>query len=168
VFWYLGLRAVCWQGWEAVARLRCSQGLCADKFYGPFYRRRATDMDLPAISCDASIAIQLRHEEKLPESGEAYLQFALLYTTQAGERRIRCCAFSSRSGKIALSGLARLAPSSPPASFALPWVAMLQTWRNCTALSEVPWSAAVRTSATKTTQFSRQLQRVVLCVWRGL
>jgi len=40
------------QAMEAVARLRCSSGLDVDKYMGAFYRRTASDVDLPAIHSD--------------------------------------------------------------------------------------------------------------------
>ncbi|KAL0036794.1 hypothetical protein WJX79_010207 [Trebouxia sp. C0005] len=75
------------QGLEAVARMRCSLGLVVDRYLGSFHRRTATDIDLPAINADQSIAVQLRHDDKLDK--EAFLQFVVLYTTTQGERRIR-------------------------------------------------------------------------------
>ncbi len=76
------------QGLEAVARMRCSSGLVVERYLGSFHRRTATDIDLPAINADQSIAVQLRHDDKLDK--EAFLQFVVLYTTTQGERRIRC------------------------------------------------------------------------------
>lgn len=75
------------QGLEAVARMRCSSGLVVERYLGSFHRRTATDIDLPAINADQSIAVQLRHDDKLDK--EAFLQFVVLYTTTQGERRIR-------------------------------------------------------------------------------
>ena len=75
------------QGMEAVARMRCSSGLVVERYLGSFHRRTATDIDLPAINADQSIAVQLRHDDKLDK--EAFLQFVVLYTTTQGERRIR-------------------------------------------------------------------------------
>jgi len=43
---------VSWQALEAVARLRCSSGLDVDKYMGAFYRRTASDVDLPAMHSD--------------------------------------------------------------------------------------------------------------------
>lgn len=77
------------QGLEAVGRLRASQGLSVDKYIGPHYKRTLTDLNFPAVSSDLCIGAKLVHEEKLPDHGEAYLQFALLYTTLDGHRRIR-------------------------------------------------------------------------------
>lgn len=77
------------QGWEAVGRLRVSAGLEVDKLQGGFRRRTPTDLDFPAISCDSALTARLRYEDRLPEGKEAYAQFALLYTTPEGGRRIR-------------------------------------------------------------------------------
>lgn len=75
------------QGMEAVARMRCCKGLAVERYLGSFHRRTATDIDLPAINADQSIAVQLRHDDKLDK--EAFFQFVVLYTTTQGERRIR-------------------------------------------------------------------------------
>lgn len=77
------------QALEAVGRLRCSRGLAVDKYIGSFHRRVETDLNFPALSCDHAFAAKLVYEEKLPERGEAYLQFALLYSTVDGQRRVR-------------------------------------------------------------------------------
>jgi len=37
-----------------------------------------------------AIAVTLRHDERLKDAQEVYLQFALLYSTTSGQRRIRC------------------------------------------------------------------------------
>ena len=67
--------------------MRCSSGLTVERYLGSYHRRTATDIDLPAINADQSIAVQLRHDDKLEK--EAFLQFVVLYTTTQGERRIR-------------------------------------------------------------------------------
>ena len=48
-----------------------------------------TDIDLPAIDSDKTIAVTLRYEDKLVDGREAYVQCALLYSTTTMERRIR-------------------------------------------------------------------------------
>ena len=79
----------CLQGLEALARLRCSRGLSVAGYFGSFHRRGPTDIDMPSINSDQSIAVQLRLDEKLQEGVEAYLQFALLYTSTSGQRLVR-------------------------------------------------------------------------------
>ena len=66
-----------------------SAGLEVDRLQGGFRRRTPTDLDFPAISCDAALSASLRYEDRLPEGKEAYAQFALLYTSPEGSRRIR-------------------------------------------------------------------------------
>jgi protein transport protein SEC24 len=44
---------------------------------------------MPAVDCDKSITCMLRHDERLPAGGMAFLQSALLYTTPDGHRRVR-------------------------------------------------------------------------------
>lgn len=60
-----------------------------ERYYGPMYRRTMTDVDLPAVHADSSIAVELRHSDKLADNQEAYLQFALVHTDTHGNRRIR-------------------------------------------------------------------------------
>lgn len=101
------------QGLEALMRLRSSTGLSIQDYYGCFSRRAGaqaapraprppgtaplvprrrtfTDLDLPAIDSDKCIYAQLQFDgSELKEGDQVYLQAALLYTTTAGERRIR-------------------------------------------------------------------------------
>ncbi|KAK9908279.1 hypothetical protein WJX75_005414 [Coccomyxa subellipsoidea] len=77
------------QGWEAVGRLRVSAGLDVERYAGSFFRRTESDMDFPALHSDHSFAIQLRHDSALSTARPALLQYALAYSTTAGQRRIR-------------------------------------------------------------------------------
>ncbi len=78
------------QGWEAVGRLRISTGLDIERYSGSFFRRTTSDMDFPALSADHSFAIQLRHDGSLSTGRPVLLQYALVYSTASGHRRIRC------------------------------------------------------------------------------
>lgn len=78
------------QGMEAVMRVRCSAGLSVAGYSGAFCKRASTDLDLPAVDCNKAFMVTLQHDDKLsPDGNEACVQCALLYTTVAGERRIR-------------------------------------------------------------------------------
>uniref|UniRef100_A0A0D9XYX3 Zinc finger Sec23/Sec24-type domain-containing protein n=1 Tax=Leersia perrieri TaxID=77586 RepID=A0A0D9XYX3_9ORYZ len=77
------------QGFEAVMRVRCSQGLQVQDYSGNFCRRVPTDIDLPAIDSDKTIMVSFKHDDKLQENSECAFQCALLYTTVYGQRRIR-------------------------------------------------------------------------------
>ncbi|CAN7070027.1 unnamed protein product [Brassica oleracea var. botrytis] len=82
------------QGFEAVMRVRCSQGIQVHEYSGNFCKRIPTDIDLPAIDCDKAIMVTLKHDDKLQDGAECSFQCALLYTTIYGERRIRVTTLS--------------------------------------------------------------------------
>ncbi|GAA0144774.1 vesicle coat protein [Lithospermum erythrorhizon] len=82
------------QGYEAVMRVRCSQGIQVQEYHGNFCKRIPTDVDLPAIDCDKTIMVTLKLDEKLQDGSECAFQCALLYTTIYGERRIRVSTLS--------------------------------------------------------------------------
>ena len=77
------------QGHEALLRVRASEGLEIEEYRGSFLVRTPTDIDLAGIDADKSIVAYVKHEDKLRENEECCFQCALLYTTSAGERRIR-------------------------------------------------------------------------------
>ncbi|CAN1765020.1 Protein transport protein Sec24-like At4g32640 [Linum perenne] len=82
------------QGFEAVMRVRCSQGIQVQDYHGNFCKRIPTDVDLPGVDCDKSIMVTLKHDDKLQDGAECAFQCALLYTTCYGERRIRVTTLS--------------------------------------------------------------------------
>ncbi|XP_015571531.2 protein transport protein Sec24-like At4g32640 isoform X1 [Ricinus communis] len=82
------------QGFEAVMRVRCSQGIQVQEYSGNFCKRVPTDIDLPGIDCDKTIMITLKHDDKLQDGSECAFQCALLYTTVYGQRRIRVITLS--------------------------------------------------------------------------
>ena len=47
------------------------------------------EVDVPGIDADSAFAITLKHDEKLEDNAPVYVQCALLYTTSAGQRRVR-------------------------------------------------------------------------------
>ncbi|KAJ6380087.1 hypothetical protein OIU76_016692 [Salix suchowensis] len=77
------------QGFEAVMRVRCSQGIQVQEYHGNFCKRIPTDIDLAAIDCDKTLMVTLKHDDKLQDGSECAFQCALLYTTVYGQRRIR-------------------------------------------------------------------------------
>ncbi|KAF4370869.1 hypothetical protein G4B88_012669 [Cannabis sativa] len=82
------------QGFEAVMRVRCSQGIQVQDYSGNFCKRIPTDVDLPGIDCDKTILVTLKHDDKLQDGSECAFQCALLYTTVYGQRRIRVTTLS--------------------------------------------------------------------------
>ncbi|GFS32327.1 hypothetical protein Acr_00g0022030 [Actinidia rufa] len=82
------------QGFEAVMRVRCSQGIQVQEYSGNFCKRIPTDVDLPVIDCDKTLMVNLKHDDKLPDGAECAFQCALLYTTIYGQRKIRVSTLS--------------------------------------------------------------------------
>ncbi|KAL6185224.1 hypothetical protein ACLB2K_041358 [Fragaria x ananassa] len=82
------------QGFEAVMRVRCSQGIQVQEYFGNFCKRIPTDVDLPGIDCDKTIMVMLKHDDKLQDGSECSFQCAVLYTTVYGQRRIRVTTLS--------------------------------------------------------------------------
>ncbi|XP_073013012.1 protein transport protein SEC24 C-like [Typha latifolia] len=96
------------QGFEAVMRVRCSQGLQVQEYSGNFCKRVPTDIDLPGIDSDKTIMVTFKHDDKFQEGSECAFQCALLYTTVYGQRRIRVINLSLPCTNT-LSSLFRLA-----------------------------------------------------------
>ncbi|KAI4313465.1 hypothetical protein L6164_026446 [Bauhinia variegata] len=82
------------QGFEAVMRVRCSQGIQVQEYHGNFCKRVPTDVDLAGIDCDKTFMVTLKHDDKLQDGSECAFQCALLYTTLYGQRRIRVITLS--------------------------------------------------------------------------
>ena len=76
-------------GFDALLRLRVSNGLKIEDHYGNFYMRNSTDLEMAGIDSLKSFGVSLRHDGRLEERGDSYVQAALLYTTSTGARRIR-------------------------------------------------------------------------------
>ncbi|CDW57090.1 protein transport protein Sec24C [Trichuris trichiura] len=73
---------------DAIMRVRASQGLRPTDFFGNFYMNNATDVEMAALDSDKCISIEIKHDDKL-EPGNAYFQVAVLFTSVSGERRLR-------------------------------------------------------------------------------
>ncbi|XP_077202303.1 protein transport protein Sec24C isoform X2 [Paroedura picta] len=76
-------------GFDAVMRVRTSTGIRATDFFGAFYMSNTTDVELAGLDCDKTITVEFKHDDKLSEDNGALLQCAVLYTSCAGQRRLR-------------------------------------------------------------------------------
>lgn len=76
-------------GFDAVMRVRTSTGIRATDFFGAFYMSNTTDVEMAGLDCDKTITVEFKHDDKLSEDSGALLQCALLYTSCAGQRRLR-------------------------------------------------------------------------------
>ncbi|XP_042905393.1 protein transport protein Sec24C [Parasteatoda tepidariorum] len=74
---------------DAVLRVRTSTGVRPTDFYGSFFMSNTTDVELASISCDSSLAIEIKYDDKLTEEDGVCIQCAVLYTSCSGQRRLR-------------------------------------------------------------------------------
>ncbi|KAI8911354.1 Sec23/Sec24 trunk domain-containing protein [Powellomyces hirtus] len=76
-------------GFDALLRVRVSNGLKVTDHFGNFYMKNVTDVEMGGIDSTKAIGVGIKHDGKLDEKRESAFQAALLYTTATGERRIR-------------------------------------------------------------------------------
>uniref|UniRef100_F6RUF2 SEC24 homolog C, COPII coat complex component n=1 Tax=Monodelphis domestica TaxID=13616 RepID=F6RUF2_MONDO len=76
-------------GFDAVMRVRTSTGIRATDFFGAFYMSNTTDVELAGLDGDKTVTVEFKHDDRLSEDGGALIQCALLYTSCAGQRRLR-------------------------------------------------------------------------------
>ncbi|MEJ1288545.1 hypothetical protein NN561_019576 [Cricetulus griseus] len=76
-------------GFDAVMRVRTSTGIRAVDFFGAFYMSNTTDVELAGLDEDKTVTVEFKHDDRLNEESGALLQCALLYTSCAGQRRLR-------------------------------------------------------------------------------
>uniref|UniRef100_U5EY34 Putative vesicle coat complex copii subunit sec24/subunit sfb2 n=1 Tax=Corethrella appendiculata TaxID=1370023 RepID=U5EY34_9DIPT len=74
---------------DTVMRVRTSTGVRPTDFYGHFYMSNTTDMEIASIDSTKSVAIEIKHDDKLSQDENVYIQVALLYTSCGGQRRLR-------------------------------------------------------------------------------
>lgn len=74
---------------DALMRVRTSAGIRPVDFLGNFYMTNATEMIFGTIDSEKSVAVELKHDDKLPIESNTYIQAALLYTSISGQRRLR-------------------------------------------------------------------------------
>jgi len=76
-------------GFEAVMRIRCTEGLSLHTFHGNFFVRSTDLLSLPNVNPDHGYTMNIAIDESLKDVGMVCFQTALLYTSSRGERRIR-------------------------------------------------------------------------------
>lgn len=76
--------------YNAIVRIRCSNGLRVSEHNGNFFQHNMTDLEFGTLDEAKAFTATLRHEgHKLDDRQSAYVQVAALYTSASGERRVR-------------------------------------------------------------------------------
>lgn len=79
-------------GYQALMKVRCSNGLQVSAYHGNFIHHTfGADLEIGVIDSDKALGVTFGYDGKLDSKLDAHFQSALLYTTAAGQRRVRCC-----------------------------------------------------------------------------
>ncbi|KAK4548744.1 hypothetical protein LTR36_008517 [Oleoguttula mirabilis] len=79
------------QGYAALMKVRCSNGLQIAHYSGNFTQHTfGADLELASITQDSGMSVTFAYDGKLDPKMDAHFQAALLYTTTSGQRRVRC------------------------------------------------------------------------------
>mmetsp|Transcript_15575 Transcript_15575/g.31443 ORF Transcript_15575/g.31443 Transcript_15575/m.31443 type:complete len:1061 (-) Transcript_15575:340-3522(-) len=74
---------------ESVMRVRATRGVRFSNFYGNYFIRGTDLLALPNCTSDSSFSLDMAYDEAVLSAQAITIQAALLYTSAAGERRIR-------------------------------------------------------------------------------
>lgn len=74
---------------DAVMKVRTSTGMKPVDYLGNVGLYGTSDIEMAGVSRGTSLCVELKHDDKMNENAKVYIQTALLYTSLAGQRRIR-------------------------------------------------------------------------------
>jgi len=78
-------------GYQALMKVRCSNGLQISAYHGNFIQHTfGADLEIGIIDADKALGVTFTYDSKLDPKLDAHFQAALLYTTASGQRRVRC------------------------------------------------------------------------------
>jgi protein transport protein SEC24 len=77
------------QGNDVAIKARTSTGYSVIEYFGGFGVKETIDFDLASIDSDKFVGFLIRCDEKMKEDSICHVQFAMMYTTFYGEKRIR-------------------------------------------------------------------------------
>lgn len=78
-------------GYQALMKVRCSNGLQVASYHGSFLQHSfGADLEIGTIDADKAIGVIFSYDGKLDPKLDAHFQAALLYTSATGQRRVRC------------------------------------------------------------------------------
>lgn len=76
-------------GFDATIRVRTSTGISPVRYIGNFSNTTGSNLEMAAVNTSSNFIVQMRYDDKLPENDLVIVQFATIYTSVCGERRVR-------------------------------------------------------------------------------
>jgi protein transport protein SEC24 len=79
-------------GTQALLKVRCSNGLQVEAYYGNFHQEdnnKAADPFIGVVGPHTTVGVLFNYDGKLDTKLDAHFQVALLYTSSSGKRRVR-------------------------------------------------------------------------------
>lgn len=76
-------------GFDASMRVRTSTGISPVRYIGNFNAAIGSNLEMAAVNTNSNLVVQLKYDDKLPENDLVVIQFAMIYTSVCGERRVR-------------------------------------------------------------------------------
>lgn len=76
-------------GFDASMRVRTSTGISPVKYIGNFNNTYGSNLEMSTVNSNSNFIVQMKYDDKIPENDLVVVQFAMLYTSVCGERRVR-------------------------------------------------------------------------------
>lgn len=76
-------------GFDASMRVRTSTGISPVRYIGNFNQAVGSNLEMSAVNTNSNFAVQMKYDDKLQENDLVVVQFAMIYTSICGERRVR-------------------------------------------------------------------------------
>lgn len=76
-------------GFDASMRVRTSTGISPVAYIGNFNNAVGSNLEMSAVNTSSNFVVQMKYDDKLPENELVVVQFAMIYTSICGERRVR-------------------------------------------------------------------------------
>ena len=76
-------------GFDASMRVRTSTGISPVRYIGNFNNPLGSNLEMSTVNTGSNFIVQMKYDDKLPENDLVVIQFAMIYTSVCGERRVR-------------------------------------------------------------------------------
>lgn len=74
---------------DASMRVRTSTGISPVRYIGNFNNVSGPNLEMSAVNTSSNFIVQMKYDDKLGENDLVVIQFAMIYTSVCGERRVR-------------------------------------------------------------------------------